>query len=98
MTIQSPIKEYLNENSEKFKSLNNFALSTVVRYSTNLKYAYVYLFEDVTHPFSIDKPQLIDAIYCVRLKRQTVTNSYKVYNFVDELPIHYMTTVKNTLK
>lgn len=98
LTIQSPIQQNLEENANKLKSINNIAFSTVVRYSTNLKYAYVYFFEDVVHPFSLDGPQSMTGVNCIRFKKDLFTNNYKINNFVTELPLYYLTTTRNPLK
>ncbi len=97
LTSQSPIIQNLDKNSELFKSLKNVGISTKVRYSTNLKYAYVYFFENVEHPFSLDNPQLIQNVNCIRFKRHFITNSFKIKNFVNGLPPYYMSTIKNVM-
>lgn len=98
LTPQSPIYSNIERNSKIFKSINNHALSTRVRYSTDLKYAYVYFFGDVISPIALDGPQLLKNINCIRFKKQIFTGKYKINNFVNELPTYYMSTNQNKLK
>lgn len=98
LTPQSPIYSNIERNSKIFKSINNHALSTRVRYSTDLKYAYVYFFGDVISPIALDGPQLLKNINCIRFKKQLFTGKYKINNFVNELPTYYMSTNQNKLK
>ncbi|MDE9421671.1 hypothetical protein P1O01_07950, partial [Erysipelothrix rhusiopathiae] len=98
LTPQSPIYSNIEKNAEIFKTIDNVALSTIVRYSTNLKYAYVYFFEDVEHAFSLDNPQILNNVNCIRFKKNAITNNYKINNFVNELPHYYMTTTQNRIK
>ncbi|MDE8209562.1 hypothetical protein PT115_08900 [Erysipelothrix rhusiopathiae] len=98
LTKLSPIHQHIKENAKELKSINNIAFSNVVRYSTNLKYAYVYFFENVVHPFLLDAPQSMSGVKCIRFKKENITNNYKINNFVNELPSYYMTTTKNQLK
>lgn len=98
LTPQSPISSNIKENSEIIKSIKNIALSNKVRYSTNLKYAFVYFFEDVISPFSINSPQILRNVHCIRFKKQLISNNYKINNFVNELPSYYMMTIQNQLK
>lgn len=98
LTKLSPIHQNIEDIAMEIKSINNIAFSNVVRYSTNLKYAYVYFFEDVVHPFLLDGPQSMSGVKCIRFKKERITNNYKINNFVNELPPYYMTTTKNQLK
>lgn len=98
LTKLSPIHQNIEKNAKELKTINNIAFSTVVRYSTNLKYAYVYFFEGVVHPFSLDGPQSMKGVNCIRFKKELITNNYKINNFVNELPLYYMTTTQNQLK
>lgn len=98
LSFSSPISQHLDENSKQLKSFNNIVLSTKIRYSLDLKYAYVLLFKNGEYPFIVEKPQLIPEAYCIRLKRHFFYNSYKIHSFVKELPKHYMITTKNLLK
>lgn len=95
LTIQSPIRQNINKNNDLFRKLNAIAYSTKVRYSLDLKYAYVYFFEDVEHGFSLHEKQLLQSVRCIRLKKAKLSNKFKIYDFVTHLPEYYTTIFKN---
>ncbi len=98
LSFNSPIRGKLEENIKWFKDNPNVAPSYTVRYSTNFKYAYVFLFKDVEHALVVNEKQLFTNVNCIRLKKKIFKDEYKIYNYVEKIPKYYYIKFKNELK
>ena len=90
LTLGSPIRNHIEENSEAFKEIKNLAVSNKIRYSKNMKYAYIHLIPNVESAFEVTDKQILTGTYTVRLKRNRLTGVYKIEKFVDEVPNVYL--------
>lgn len=74
------------EASLFINGIPNIGLSNVVRYTKNMKEAYVLLLPNVVNGFSVNSKHLLTNVYPIRFRKSPFSNNYKIISIGGETP------------